>query len=268
MSEGLEKIIDYWKKEYSEKLSHYQPYKTTSDFKQIASLISPGRSYYYILNLHNLEFEEISNSVTHFVSKNPEEIRMEDLLKTALPEELPYIEKKESVIQDFYGRFLEPSEVPNYKFLYSYKLKDLDGNVRTMLHQASILSATEEGMIEHVFSLHTDVSHLKINSNNNISFIHLGNGKSYYNIDTSDGNFDPLASEFGDTNIQELLTKREKEITALLAEGFSAEKIANSLNISRHTIRTHRRNILKKTGCSTTAELIAKCLTSGIITLH
>lgn len=267
MSEGLEKIIDYWKKEYSDKLSNYQPYKTSPQFKQIASLLAPGRSYYYILNLHNLKFEEISNSVTKFVSKKPEDIQMKDLLKTPLPSELLYIEKKEAVVKDFYGSFLEPSEVLHYKFIYSYKLKDPDGNIRTMLHQATILSATEEGMIQHVFSLHTDVSHLKINSTNDISFIHLGNGKSYYNIDTAQGVFDPLASEFGETTIQELLTRREKEITSMLAEGFSAGKIAESLNVSRHTIRTHRRNILKKTGCSNTAELIAKCLTGGIITL-
>lgn len=260
--------MEYWKKKYSEKLSNYQPYKTTPQFQQIASLLAPGRSYYYILNLHNLEFDEISNSVTKFVNKNPEKIQMEDILKTPLPEELPLIEKKEAVVQDFYNRFLTPSEVKNYKFIYTYKLKDLNGEIRTMLHQATILSATEEGTVEHVFSLHTDVSHLKINSTNDISFIHLGNGKSYYNIDTNEGIFDPAASEFGDINIQELLTSREKEITAMLAEGFSAGKIAESLNVSRHTIRTHRRNILKKTGCSNTAELIAKCLTSGVIRLH
>ncbi len=268
MSEDLEQLINYWKVEYSEKLPHYQSYKVNAQFRQIASLLSPACSYYYILNLHNLEFDEISKSVTKFVDKNPEDISMADLLKTPLADEMQGIVNKEAVIKDFYGRFLEPSEVLNYKLIYSYKLKDLLGKIRTMLHQATILSASEDGILEHVFCLHTDVSHLKINSTDDISFIHLENGESYYNIDTSKGIFDPAATEFGRTNLTDLLSDREKEITSMLGEGFSAQEIADSLSLSGHTIRTHRRNILKKTGCNNTAELIAKCLTGGVISFN
>ncbi|AVR44331.1 DNA-binding response regulator [Christiangramia fulva] len=268
MNRDLDKILTYWKKEYSENLENYKPYKTSPEFKHIASLLSPGHSYYYILNLHNLTLDEISPSVQKFVNKELSQISMSDLLNTALAEEMPGIAKKEAVIKDFYNRFLNPSEVRDYKLIYSYKLRDLKGLVRTMLHQATILSSTEEGKLQHVFCLHSDVSHLKINSTTDISFIHFENGKSYYNIDTSEGIFNPNASEFGGNNIQDLLTEREKEVTTMLAEGFSAREIADFLNLSGHTIRTHRRNILKKTGCSNTAELIAKCLTGGVISLN
>lgn len=268
MSEDLYQIINYWKKEYSENLNNYQPYKTTPQFKQIASLLSPGHSYYYILNFHNLGLDEISSSVKKFVNKDPSEITMSDLLNTALPEEMESIAQKEAVIKDFYSRFLDPSEVLNYKLIYSYRLRDLDGNIRTMLHQATILSSSENGILQHVFSLHSDVSHLKIKSTDDISFIHLDNGESYYNINVSNGVFDPKASQFGDKTLRELLTDREKEIIFKLAKGLSAGEVAESLSLSRHTIRTHRRNILKKTNCNNTAELIAKCLTGGVISFN
>lgn len=53
-----------------------------------------------------------------------------------------------------------------------------------------------------------------------------------------------------------MLTKREKEIIAFLAEGKSTNEISDILFISRHTVGTHRKNISKKLGISKFAELI------------
>jgi DNA-binding CsgD family transcriptional regulator len=53
------------------------------------------------------------------------------------------------------------------------------------------------------------------------------------------------------------LTQREKEIVRLLLNGSSSIAIAEKLNISRHTVDTHRRKILKKTGLRNTHELMA-----------
>ena len=53
------------------------------------------------------------------------------------------------------------------------------------------------------------------------------------------------------------LTPREIEIIELIAKCKSSKEIANILFLSRHTVDTHRRNILKKTGMNTTAELLS-----------
>lgn len=42
------------------------------------------------------------------------------------------------------------------------------------------------------------------------------------------------------------LTKREKEILANLAAGYSNQQIAQALNISQHTVKTHAYNMYKK----------------------
>jgi len=52
------------------------------------------------------------------------------------------------------------------------------------------------------------------------------------------------------------LTKRELEIIKCLADGLSSLEMAEKLFISEHTVRTHRKNILKKTGVSGTSQLI------------
>lgn len=42
------------------------------------------------------------------------------------------------------------------------------------------------------------------------------------------------------------ITKREKQILSLIAEMKSTEKIANLLSISKSTVKTHRRNLMRK----------------------
>ena len=54
----------------------------------------------------------------------------------------------------------------------------------------------------------------------------------------------------------EALTRREREILKLLAEGMKSREIADILFVSIHTVRTHRNNIMKKLKLSGVANLI------------
>jgi len=42
------------------------------------------------------------------------------------------------------------------------------------------------------------------------------------------------------------ITFREAEILKMISQGFNSFQIADSLFISHHTVRTHRKNILRK----------------------
>lgn len=53
-----------------------------------------------------------------------------------------------------------------------------------------------------------------------------------------------------------LLTKREKEIICLIVNGDSNRQIAEKLYISYHTVKTHRKNILKKLETSSLVYLV------------
>ena len=61
------------------------------------------------------------------------------------------------------------------------------------------------------------------------------------------------------------LTERELEITKLVAAGKKNKEIAEELNISPHTIHTHRKNILRKLGVSSALELSIYVKEAGII---
>ncbi len=54
------------------------------------------------------------------------------------------------------------------------------------------------------------------------------------------------------------LSPREKEILPLLAEGLRYKEIADELNISIETIRTHVRNIYKKLSVGSRTEALNK----------
>ena len=58
------------------------------------------------------------------------------------------------------------------------------------------------------------------------------------------------------------LTRREREILGMLAEGLSGAQIAARLNLSPETVRTHVRNAMAKLGASTRSQAVALALQS------
>jgi len=52
------------------------------------------------------------------------------------------------------------------------------------------------------------------------------------------------------------LSEREKEVLELVMKGNTSQEIADLLYLSKNTIDSHRKNILKKTGASSISELI------------
>jgi DNA-binding NarL/FixJ family response regulator len=53
-----------------------------------------------------------------------------------------------------------------------------------------------------------------------------------------------------------VLSRREKEILALIAEGYTNPQIAEKLFVSPFTVDSHRKNLLAKLGVKNTAMLI------------
>jgi two-component system response regulator NreC len=64
----------------------------------------------------------------------------------------------------------------------------------------------------------------------------------------------------------ELLTDRERQVYQLLAEGNSNKEIANRLNLSLHTVETHRWRIMEKLDIHSTAELVLSAVRRGMVT--
>jgi len=80
---------------------------------------------------------------------------------------------------------------------------------------------------------------------------------------------EPSYIDVGGQNIfiesKEELTIREKQVLKLLIEGKLSKEISDILNISKQTVDTHRKNMLRKKNVSNTGELIGKAIRYGWI---
>jgi len=62
-----------------------------------------------------------------------------------------------------------------------------------------------------------------------------------------------------------VITDRESQIIALIAEGCSYTRIADRLNLSAHTVTTHRKKIMQKLGVNSTAALVLYAVKNGLV---
>jgi len=83
-------------------------------------------------------------------------------------------------------------------------------------------------------------------------------GEKYFSIDAAEALKEAEAQS-------PLLTRREKEVLQLIAEGLTNAEIAEKLFISIPTVNTHRKSILEKLDVKNTATLIGKALKMGLI---
>lgn len=65
----------------------------------------------------------------------------------------------------------------------------------------------------------------------------------------------------------EELSKRETDVLILLVKGLSNKEIADKLNISIHTVISHRKNITEKIGVKTLPGLTIYAISKKIISL-
>jgi DNA-binding CsgD family transcriptional regulator len=66
-------------------------------------------------------------------------------------------------------------------------------------------------------------------------------------------------------SVTEPLTRREREVLELVAEGMSNRALAERLGISEHTVKSHVGALLGKLGAATRAELVAIAVRRGLI---
>ena len=62
-----------------------------------------------------------------------------------------------------------------------------------------------------------------------------------------------------------IMTQRERQISKLLADGYSSREVANILSISPKTAETHRASIMKKLGAKNVTDIVKYCIRNHLI---
>lgn len=64
------------------------------------------------------------------------------------------------------------------------------------------------------------------------------------------------------------ITPTEKKILEMIAEGFSTGDVAVALEMSAHTVLSHRRSLLRKFDVKNSAELVRRAIQSKVINIY
>jgi DNA-binding CsgD family transcriptional regulator len=138
--------------------------------------------------------------------------------------------------------------------VYFYRARRKDGRIINV-QQQSIPLYYDQQKIPFIFSnIFTDITFLGVRNLpqalpvNRIS-------REVFNIDNG---------HMKHARAADLFSARERDIVHLLIKGLNSGQIAGQLHISPETVRTHRKNILRKAGLRNTQELIGFALTRGM----
>jgi DNA-binding CsgD family transcriptional regulator len=137
-------------------------------------------------------------------------------------------------------------------FVLTYRVRKQDGTYMHILRQSTVFETSQDGALISNLSLLIDISFIPMTNHVHWEF----RSENFSHADF----IHYLHKEYS-----KLFTKREIEILNLLESGKTSQEIAHSFHVSKHTIDTHRRNMLTKSNNRNTAELIRFAKTNGLI---
>lgn len=225
-------------------------------YKKLLDIFHVGNFYYYIVNIAQVKMEFVSEKVQEVLGISPEMFTVEYIFDNIHPDDKDRFIAYEGQVTNFFNNLL-PTQVLKYKVSYDYRLRCADGSYKWILMQTLTIQSNDDGAVIRVLGVQTDITHLKTdNTGSGLSFIGLDDELSYHNVPVED----TVVSIPSSGNV---FSRREKEVLQLVLNGSSSAEIAGMLNLSIHTINTHRKNIYFKSDCKSLAELGAKAIKEG-----
>lgn len=178
------------------------------------------------------------------------EISLPLLLQNIHPDELPQVNH----IARLAIIYTNENLVSNHSSLLhlTYRCKKKDGTYAKFLSQSVNLKSDYRGRVQYNLVKLTDISFMDSSEEVYWSFDAPGLDKEAFkkSVYAAQGN---------------IFTKREIEVLMEVDKGLSNRQIAENLYLSRHTVATHRKHILKKTNCNNAHELLAFCKAKGFL---
>jgi len=232
----------------------------TTSFPQISfddltnSIISTGPFYYYIIDFHDMSISNVSSSIYDIHGFDHETVTFNDILSIVHPDDVDFIVKAESAVADFFYKNIGAEKLLKYKVNYCLRGKLKTGEYALFNHQALMLTLDPSGKFGKSLNIHTRIDHLTNFNTYKFSLIGLNGEPSFMNMDVNDSS--TAVTQF---------SKREIDIIKCIAEGLNSNEIGEKLFISEQTVKKHRNNILAKSDCKNTAQLIKNSVLQGLI---
>lgn len=218
--------------------------------KKLLDIFQVGAYYYFVLNVRKSQFELVSPEIQNVLGYDPAEVNLAFFLDLMHPDDRPFFLNFERATGEFFNN-ISGERIFKYKVQNDFRIRKADGRYLRILNQFVVIQHDEEDV--RTFVINTDISNLKKENKPMLSFVGMDGEPSYINVDVKNI-FKPTTQVF---------TKREKDILRALANGMSSAQISSTFNISKHTVDSHRKNMLKKTDAKSTNEVIRIAFDNG-----
>ncbi|MGB6037448.1 MAG: helix-turn-helix transcriptional regulator [Cryomorphaceae bacterium] len=208
-----------------------------------------GDFFYLVYYFPDQEMEYCSEGTRDVLSIEPQVFSLPYMVENMHPDDLKNFMRFEGTLLTFLPT-IPPEKLVKYKCSYDYRIKDGKGKYKRLLHQVLNLQNDEDGAHIRTFAVLTDITHLKTDNHMQLNLIGLDGEPSFYDI-KEDNTYTSGESPF---------TEREKEVLTAMAEGLTSNEIAERLDISKHTVNTHRKKLLEKTNTQSSLEALQVAL--------
>lgn len=204
----------------------------------LKSPINPFPTFYFIFNCETSEIAYISPELIEVLGYKEEEFTIQLLLDYIHPEDHSIFIQHETKALEFCKQ-LSPELQDKYCVMHDFRIKT-KSETYVWIQQQAYACEVKNGVLKKTLVIHSNITNLNHYDKYKLHFIGLNGYPSYYNVQDSCTTY----------------TQKEKEILNLMVQGLSSDAISKKLNKSIHTIRNHRKSILKKSGCENVQELL------------
>lgn len=254
MSADIEKMHNIWDSLQVATRTPHQPFEPGFD-ELMSSIFGMGQVYHYLIDFYDMGISHLSSGfkAAHGI-ENGQVGHINDILSLIHPDDMNFVAGAEKKVMNYLYHVLGADKLRSYKASYNFRFRTADGTYRLYNHQSLILKLDQQNNIVKSLNIHTDISHLGAKNNYRCSLIGLAGEPSFLDLEVEDS-----LELIG----KKKFSRRETEVIALLAKGFTTAGIARQLFISVDTVKFHRRNILLKSGCANVAELVARSISEA-----
>jgi DNA-binding CsgD family transcriptional regulator len=220
---------------------------------ELEDTMKKNEQFFYIGDLIKLKILFTSKRSLDMMGVKPADLTFYDFFAGTHPDDLKRNSLGRATLLKIANDLYVDGKVKECKLLSSnLRIKNTKGVYSNLLMQMYLYYSTIPHNSVFLLKLHTTIdSYKKIKHGYHY---YLGDDLSYFRYPDNEllmtGN---------------VFSTREFEIIKLIAKGYSSEHISEQLFLSLHTVNTHRRNILQKTGKETISELIYELMERGLL---
>nr|WP_315026503.1 LuxR C-terminal-related transcriptional regulator [uncultured Chryseobacterium sp.] len=224
----------------------------------IGEVFTPGKFYYYVINFADSTISSHHENILkiHGLSKYPTHLK--EIIDLIHPDDLGFVVEAENMCIEKMKDINGFDYIQELKSSYCFRMRTSKGNYELFHHQALHTHKDENGRLMQAINIHTNIEHITHQNSYTVLVSGINGREDFHQMQWAQY-----------TKISEaqpvIFTKREVEVITYIAKGLSAGEISSLLNISEETVRTHRKNILRKSDCKNCSELIKMAFEWGYL---